>query len=105
MGDAPFVIIKNRPGAGTTKRSMRIARFWQHRETGTVVEIRAFRNVVPDNYYRVVFFDPTIKRELSLPFYKARPHPFQKPGSSVVEMEPGFLEQYEQYADQRSTRV
>lgn len=104
MADAPYIIVKNRPGAGTYKRSIRIARIWKHKETGNVVEVRAVQNVVPDNYIKIVFFDPTIGRELSMPL-KPRPHPFQKPGSGVVEMLPAFEDQYEMYTDQRSTRV
>lgn len=104
MGDAPYIIMKNRPGAGTHKRSIRIARYWRHKETGNVVEIRRLMNVVPDNYLRVVFFDPTINRELSMPL-KPRANPFQKPGAASVEMEMSFEEHYEVYADQRTTRV
>ncbi len=104
MADAPYVFIKNRPGATQFRRSIRIARVWKHKETGNVVEVRNVQNVVPDNYIRIVFFDPTIGREMSMPL-KSRPHPFQKPGAAVVEMERGFEEHYEVYHDQRSTRV
>ena len=68
---------------GASKRNVRIVRYWKHKETGNVVEIRAMQNVVPDNYFRVVFFDPTIGRELSMPL-KSRPHPFQPPGSAQI---------------------
>ena len=104
MGDAPYIIVKNRPGAGPYKRSIRIARIWRHKETGNIVELRNVQNVVPDNYIRIVFFDPTINHELSMPL-KPRPQPFQTPGSAVIEMQPSFEEQYEVHHDQRSTRV
>ena len=106
MGDAPYIIIpKHREPSGTYKRSVRIARVWRHKETGNVVEIRALRNVVPDNYLRVVFFDPTIGRELSMPMHPGHVNPFQKPGAQTIETEPAFLDHYEQYVDQRSTRI
>lgn len=105
MGDAPYIIIKkNRPGGGQFKRSIRIARVWIHKETRNVVEVRSVQNVVPDNYLRIVFFDPTVGRELSMPL-KSRAHPFPKPGATHVEMEPGFEDHYTVYEDQRSTRV
>ena len=98
MGDAPYVFTKHREGLGTIKRSIRLARNWRHKETGNVVEIRTVQNVVPDNYLRVVFFDPQIGRELSMPL-RARPHPFQPPNAPEVVMEPGFEEQFEPYAN------
>ena len=104
MGEAPYIIIKKRPGIGQFKRSIRIARIWKHKETGNVVEVRAVQNVVPDNYLRIVFFDPQVKIELSMPL-KTRENPFQPPGRSTPLMEPGFEDQYEVYGDQRSTRV
>ena len=103
MGDAPFIIIKNRPGL-SHKRSVKIDRFWKHKETGNVVEVRKLQNVVPDNYLRVVFYDPLIKHELAMPMYP-RPNPFQPPNAAETLMEQGFLEAYEIYGDQRSTRV
>lgn len=104
MGDAPYIIIKNRPGMGQFKRSIKIARIWRHKETGNYVEVRAVQNVVPDNYLRIVFFDPQVKIELSMPL-KARENPFQPPGRGTPLMEPGFEDQYEVAPDQRSTRV
>ena len=103
MGDAPYIIIKNRPGLAH-KRSVRIARFWKHKETGNVVEVRTMQNVVPDNYLRIVFYDPMIKHELAMPL-KARPNPFQPPNAPEILMERGFEDEYELYGDQRSTRV
>ncbi len=93
-----------RPGGGQHKRSVRIERYWIHKETKTVVEIRNLQNVVPDNFLRVVFFDPTIGRELSMPLY-SRENPFQPPGRSTPLMEAGFKDQYRVYEDQRTTRV
>ncbi len=105
MGDSPYIIIrKNRPGGGQFKRSIKIARYWIHKETKTVVEVRSVQNVVPDNFLRIVFWDPTIQRELSLPL-KARENPFQPPGRATPLMEPGFEDQYRVYEDQRTTRV
>lgn len=103
MGESPYIIMKSRPGVGTYKRSIRIARVWRHKETGNVVRVTAVQNVVPDNYIKIVFFDPTINQELSMPL-KPRPHPFQKPGAAVIEMLPSFEENYEMW-DQHSTRV
>ncbi len=99
-----YIIKKNRPGGGSFKRSVKIARYWKHKETGTVVEVRNLQNVVPDNFLRVVFFDPTIGRELSMPL-KTRENPFQPPGRSTPLMEQGFEDQYHVYEDQRTTRV
>jgi hypothetical protein len=93
----PYVFVKHRPGQ-TYKRSVRIVRYWRHKETGNIVEIRAMRNIVPENYLRVVFFDPTINQELSLPL-KTRPHPFQPPGAQEVVMEMGFEDHYEPYGN------
>lgn len=105
MGDAPYTFVrKSRPGGGQFKRSIRIARYWKHKETGTVVEVRNVQNVVPDNFLRIVFFDPTINRELSMPL-KTRENPFQPPGRATPLMEPGFEDQYYVYEDQRTTRV
>jgi len=103
MGDAPYIIIKNRPGL-THDKLIRIARVWRNKETGNVVEVRAVQKVVPDNYLRIVFFDPNVKIELSMPL-KTRENPFQPPGRATPLMEPGFEDQYEVYQDQRSTRV
>lgn len=104
MGDAPYIIIKKRPGIGEYKSSIKIARVWKHKETGNVVEVRNVQNVVPDNYLRIVFWDPIIKHELSMPL-KARENPFQPPGRNTPLMEPGFEDHYEVYENQRSTRV
>lgn len=99
-----YIIRKSRPGGGQFKRSVTIARMWKHKETGTIVEVRNLQNVVPDNFLRVVFFDPLIGRELSMPL-KTRENPFQPPGRSTPLMEMGFEDQYYVYEDQRSTRV
>jgi hypothetical protein len=105
MGDAPYIIVKKaRPGGGQFKRSIRIARVWKHKQTGNYVEVRNVQNVVPDNYLRIVFFDPEIGRELSMPL-KARENPFQPPNRSTPLMEQGFEDAYEVAPDQRSTRV
>lgn len=93
MADAPYVFIKHREGM-QIKRSIRMVRYWAHKETKNAVEIRTVQNVVPDNYLRVVFFDPQIGRELSMPM-KSRPHPFPPPGATHEIMEPGFEDQYE----------
>lgn len=99
-----YIIRKSRPGGGQFKRSVTIARMWKHKDTGTIVEVRNLQNVVPDNFLRVVFFDPLIGRELSMPL-KTRENPFQPPGRSTPLMEMGFEDQYYVYEDQRSTRV
>ncbi len=39
MSEAPYVFVKNRPGT-TYKQSIRIVRYWKHKQTGTVVEVR-----------------------------------------------------------------
>jgi hypothetical protein len=102
MGDAPYVFVKHRQGL-EIKRSIRLARNWKHKETGNVVQVVTVQNVVPDNYLRVVFFDPTINRELSMPLRK-RPHPYQPPNAPETLYEGGFEEQYEPYTA-FSTRV
>lgn len=105
MGDAPYIIVKKtRPGLGEHKRSIRIPRVWVNKETGNYVEVRNVQNVVPDNYLRIVFWDPQIQHELSMPL-KARENPFQPPGRGTPLMEPGFEDQYIVAPDQRSTRV
>jgi hypothetical protein len=97
MSEAPYVFTKHREGI-TIKRSIRLARYWRHKETGNVVEIRTVQNVVPDQYLRVVFFDPQIGQEISMPL-KSRPHPFQPPGAAKEIMEPGFEESFEPYGN------
>ena len=102
MSDSPYVFVKHRAGM-EIKRSIKLARNWKHKETGNVVMIVTVQNVVPDNYLRVVFFDPQIGRQLSMPL-KARPNPFQPPGAAEVLMERGFDSEYEPYTA-FSTRV
>jgi hypothetical protein len=102
MADAPYVIVKHRH-ATQYKRSIKIQRNWKHKETGNVVMVVTVQNVVPDNYLRIVFFDPQIGRELSMPM-KKRIHPFQPPGAAETLYEPGFEDQYEPYTA-FSTRV
>lgn len=104
MGESPYIIIKKREGLGTFKKSIRIARVWQNNQTGNIVEVRAVQNVVPDNYLRIVFWDPTIKHELSMPL-KPRPNPFQPPGAPEILMEPGFDSEYHVYENQRTDRI
>jgi hypothetical protein len=104
MGDAPYIIIKNRPGSGAFKRSIRTPRFWQHNETGNVVEIVRVQEV-DGSWLRYIFIDPTVPGvQLSMPF-KTRENPYQPPGRSTPLMEPGFEDQYHVYKDQQSTRV
>ena len=99
MADAPYVFVKNRPGT-EYKRSVRIARFWKNKETGNVVEVRRMLNDVDRNQMRVIIFDPTIGRELNMPFPKGGyPNPFQPPGAPEVLMEAGFLDQFEPYGN------
>jgi hypothetical protein len=104
MGDAPYIIIKNRPGVGAHNKSIRIARFWQHKETGTVVQVVRVQEV-DGSWLRIIFTDPSVPGvQLSLPF-KTRENPYQPPGRSTPLMEPGFEDQYHVYHDQRSTRA
>lgn len=93
MGEAPYVIIKHRPGQ-TFKRSIRICRYWKSKATGGTVEIRRVMSDVDRNQIRIAFFDPLIGQELNLPLHKSV-HPFQPPGAPEVLMEPGFEELYE----------
>lgn len=98
MGEAPYSFIKHREGL-SIKRSVKIVRYWKNKETGNVVEVRALQNVVPENYLRIVFFDPQIKHELSMPFNKPRPNPYQPPNAPEVLMEPCFTDSYEEYGN------
>jgi hypothetical protein len=99
MADAPYVFVKNRPGQ-TYKQSIRIVRYWKHKETGNIVEVRRVLNDVDRNQLRIVIFDPTIGRELNMPFKKGgAEHPFQPPGAPEVKMEPGFEDHYEPYGN------
>jgi hypothetical protein len=104
MADAPYIIIKNRPGAGTHKRSIRIARVWQHKETGSLIQVVKVQEV-DGSWLRIVFIDPSVPGvHLSLPL-KARENPFQPPGRSTPLMEPGFTDQYNPYENQQTTRI
>ena len=98
MGEAPFGIVRHREGL-SVKRSMKICRVWRHKQTGNCVEVRKFQNVVPDNYFRIVFWDPTINHELSMPFDKPRPNPYQPPNAPEILMEPCFTDAYEPYGN------
>jgi hypothetical protein len=104
MADSPYVIIKKRDSQGEIMRSIKIARYWKHKETGLVVEVRKLQRVVPDNFLRVVYFDPTINHELAMPL-KTRENPFQPPGRATPLMEQGFEDAFYVYEDQRTTRV
>jgi hypothetical protein len=97
MTDVPYVFVKNRPGQ-TYKRSVRIVRYWKHKVTGNIVEIRRMLNDVDRNQLRVVFFDPTIGKELCMPLHP-QVHPFQPPGAPEVVMEPSFEDHYEPYGN------
>lgn len=68
--DAPQVFVKHRQSEGTIDRSARCPIYWKHKVTGTTVEARRFLRVVPENEFKVIFFDPDIKVELSLPLAK-----------------------------------
>ena len=104
MADAPYIIIKNRPGIGAHKRSITIARFWKHKELGTIVEVTKVQEV-DGSWLRIIFLDEKVPGvHLSMPL-KTRENPFQPPGRGTPLMEPGFEDQYEVYGDQRSTRV
>lgn len=99
MDEAPYVFVKNRPGQ-TYKQSVRITRYWKHKETGNVVEIRRMLQDADRNQLRIVFFDPMIGRELNMPFKKGgEPNPFQPQGAPEVLMEPGFEDQFEPYGN------
>lgn len=106
MGEAPYIIIKKtpRPGLSAHKNSIRIARYWRHKETGTVVQVVNVQEV-DGSWLRIIFIDPSVPgMQLSMPL-KTRENPFQPPGRSTPLMEPGFEDQYTVYEDQRSTRV
>jgi len=62
---SPYVIIRHRIPEGTIRHDDRIVRYWKSRETGDVVEVRRYLHVVPERKRRVVFWDPTVKHELS----------------------------------------
>jgi len=93
MAESPYIIVKHREG-GTFRRDITIVRYWKHKETGNVVEVRSVKNVVPENYLRVVFFDPLIKIEVSLPLKKDRPDPFDP-----TKIEKAFENDYEPYGN------
>ena len=92
---APFVIIKHREAGGTIDRSVRICMYWKCRKTGTTVEVRRFLKVADDPHFRVVFFDPMVGRELSMPWQPGHPLPFQPPGAKQIVMEDAFVDNYE----------
>jgi len=106
MGDSPYIIIrKDRPGAGTFRRDIKIERYWIHKQTRTVVQVVKVDNVKPEDYLIVRFIDPKVPGiQMSLPMYP-RENPFQPPGRVTPLMEKGFLDEYEKYSDQRTTRA
>lgn len=105
MADAPYIIMKNRPGTGMHyKKSITIARVWQHKETGTIVRVVNVQEV-DGNWLRIIFIDPSVPGlQLSLPL-KTRENPFQPPGRVTPLMEPGFEDQYRVYENQQTTRI
>jgi hypothetical protein len=51
----------------TLKRSDTIDNFWQHRETGRIIQVKNYRIVVGDvEGKQVIFFDPGSKHEVSM---------------------------------------
>lgn len=106
MGDAPYVFVKkSRPGAGSFRKDIKIARYWKHKQTGTVVCVVNVQYVVGEDRLRIIFVDPNVpKMQMAMPL-KTRENPFQPPGRSTPLMEQGFEDAYEVYEDQRSTRV
>jgi hypothetical protein len=70
--EVPNIIVRHRTPEGTIDRTQRIDRYWKHKVTGTTVEARRFLRVVPENEFKVVFFDADLGVELSLPLDKMR---------------------------------
>ncbi len=91
---APYVFIRHRETEGTLKRSVRVVRYWKHKETGTVVEIRRMMHVADANYLRVVYFDPLINRTVSVPLKQDRPDPFDP-----SRIERAFEKDFEPYGN------
>jgi hypothetical protein len=106
MGDAPYVFVrKSRPGVGTFRKDIRIARYWKHKETGTVVQVVNVQYVAAEDRLRIIFIDPNVPGvQMAMPL-KTRENPFQPPGRATPLMEQGFEDAYAIYEDQRSTRV
>lgn len=96
---------KSRPGTGGVMRGDRFPRYWQSKVTGAVVEIRRVLRDVDRDQMRIVFYDPSIGREMNMPYAKAELNPFQPPGAATPLMERPFKDLYEVYKDQRTTRV
>lgn len=78
ISDGPHIFVKHRSPEGTLLRSVTIPRYWRHRETRTVVEVRRFMRVIPDMRYRVVFFDatmPIIEQSMDIADFKKEYEP------------------------------
>lgn len=90
---APYVIVKHREPQGTIKRSARIVRYWKNRQTGNVVAVTGMQNVVPANYLKVIFTDPTCPGLTFSQPLKTRKNPFGGPD------EIGFEEEFEPYGN------
>jgi|FLYN01.1.fsa_nt_gi hypothetical protein len=76
--EAPYIFIKHRSPEGTILRSVQIVRYWKHKPTGIVVEIRKFLRVVPDMRFRVVFFDasmPIVEQSMDFEEFKKEYEP------------------------------
>lgn len=62
---SPYTIIRHRVPEGTIRHSDRIPRYWKSKQTGATVEVRRYLHIEPDKRKRVVFYDETVKHELS----------------------------------------
>lgn len=61
-------MVRRRVPEGRIRHDRRIDRYWKSRETGEVVEVRRYLIVQPEQKEVIIFFDPTVEKELSTPF-------------------------------------
>jgi hypothetical protein len=93
--NGPAIIVKKRPYQPTYRKSVVVEpRYWKHKETGTIVEVRELKLDVTENKLIVSFYDPGYGHERSMPLKSSRPHPFF-PG----EIERHFELDYEPYGN------